>query len=100
MIRLAGKVGGKMIVLVLFESIVAEVAPEDRGHAEFVGVSECLADLDNLAAALIGAEINCCADGGRAHVIGLLDGAEENLVSFVGIGEKFVVIELREERNL
>src|SRR6267154_6917448 len=60
MIGLAGEVGGEMIVLIFLEGVVAEVAPENGGHAEFVGVSEGLADFDNLAGGLIGAEV----DGG------------------------------------
>src|SRR5260370_31578192 len=44
MVGLAGEVGGEMIVLVLLEGAVAEVAPEDGGHAELMGVREGLAD--------------------------------------------------------
>ena len=33
MIGLAGEVGGEVIVLVLLEGVVAEIAPENRGHA-------------------------------------------------------------------
>ncbi len=97
MIGLAGKVGREVVILVFFKGVVAEIAPENGGHAEFMRVSESLADFDDLAAALIRTEINCGADGGCAHVVCLLDGAEENLVGFVGIGEELVVIELYEE---
>ena len=48
---------------------------------------------------MIGTEIDRGADRGCAHVVRLLDGAEENLIGFVGIGEEFVVIELHEEGN-
>ena len=88
-----------MVVLVFLEGVVAEIAPEDGGHAEFVRVREGLADFDDLAVALLGAEVDGGADSGRAHVIGFLHGAEENLVDLVGEGEQFVVIDLDDEGN-
>src|SRR6266852_4714027 len=97
MIGLAGEVGGEVIVLVLLESVVAQIAPEDGGHAELVGVGEGLADFDDLAAALVGTKIDGGADGGRAHVVGLLDGAEENLIGLVREGEQLVVIHFHDE---
>src|SRR5229473_7040587 len=97
MVGLPGEVGGEVIVLVLLEGVVAEIAPENRGHAELVGVGEGLANFDDLAATLFGAEINGGADGGRAHVVGLLDGAEENLIGLVREGEQLVVIHFHDE---
>ena len=73
---------GEVVVLVLFEGVVAEVAPENGGHAEIVSLREALADFDDLAIGAFGAEINRGADGGCAHVVGFLDGAEENFVGF------------------
>src|SRR5258708_3872341 len=99
MVGLAGQVGGEVIVLVLFEGVVAEVAPEDGGHAELVSMGEGLADFDDLAAALVGAEINRGTNGGCAHVVSLLDGAEKNLVGLIGEGEQLVVIHFDDEGN-
>src|SRR5690349_12811259 len=99
MVGLAGEVGGDVIVLFLLESGVAEVAPENCGHAKFVSVGESLTDFDDLAIALVGAEINGGAYGDRTHVISLLDVGEENLVGLVGESQKLVVIELHQERN-
>src|SRR5258708_1860011 len=99
MVGLAGQVGGEGIVLVLFEGVVAEVAPEDGGHAELVSMGEGLADFDDLAAALVGAEINRGTNGGCAHVVSLLDGAEKNLVGLIGEGEQLVVIHFDDEGN-
>src|SRR5256885_15230729 len=56
-----------------------------------MGVSESLTDLDDLARALVGTEIDGGADGSSAHVVGLLNGAEEHLVKAIGVGEKFIV---------
>src|SRR5260370_14388567 len=78
MVGLAGEVGGEMIVLVLLEGAVSEVAPENGGHAELMGVRERVADFDDLAAALFGAEVNGRANRGSAEVVGLLPGAAEN----------------------
>jgi hypothetical protein len=99
MIGLAGEVGGDVVVLIFFEGVVAEVAPENSGHAEVVGLGEGLADFDDLAAGLVGAKIDGGANGGGAHVVGLFDGAEENLIGFVGEGEEFVVIDFHDEGN-
>src|SRR6266581_6066387 len=99
MVGLAGEVGGEMIVLVLLEGAVAEVAPEDGGHAELMGVREGLADFDDLASALIGSEIDGGANGGSTEVVGLLHGAEENLIGLVGKRQQFVVIHLHDEGN-
>src|SRR5712692_7945132 len=76
MVGLAGEVGGEVIVLVLLESAVAEIAPEDGGHAELVRVREGLADLHDLAATLVGTEIDGRANRGGAEVVGLLHSAE------------------------
>ena len=60
---------------------------------------EGLADFDNLAAALVGAEIDGGANRGRAHVVGLLHGAEENLIGLVREGQQLIVIDLYDERD-
>src|SRR5713226_10625124 len=99
MVSLAGEVGGDVIVLVFFEGIVAQVAPQDGGHAELVRVCEGLADFDNLAAALVGAEIDGGANRGGAQVVGLLHGAKENLIGLIGEGQQLVVINLHDERD-
>ncbi len=49
MVRLSGKVGRGVIVdTVLFEILVAEVAPEDGGESEFMCVFERLGNFDDL----------------------------------------------------
>src|SRR5205823_14394576 len=83
MVGLAGEVGGDVIVLVLLKRAVAQVAPKNSGHAKFMGVRESLADLDDLTRALVGAEIDGGANGGSAHEIGLMNGAEEHLVEAI-----------------
>jgi hypothetical protein len=65
-----------------------------------MGFRESAADLDDLAVGLIGAKINCGANGGSSHVIGFLNRAEEDLVKLVGIRQQLVVIDFRNKRNL
>ena len=48
-VGLAGQVGGHMVVLVFLEGLVAQVAPEDGRHAQFMGQRKGLGDLDDLA---------------------------------------------------
>src|SRR5271157_277074 len=99
MIGLAGQIGRQVIILILLEGGVAEIAPEYRGHAEFMSFGERMTNFNNLAIALLGAKINGGADRSRAHVISLLHRAEQNLIELVGVGEKFVVIDFHDERN-
>ena len=97
---MAGEVSGHVVVLVLLEGVVAGVAPEDGGHAEFVSLLEGVGDFDDLAVGLGGAEVDRRTDGGAAHVGGLLQGAVHHLVTDVGVGEQLVVVDLHHERNL
>src|SRR5260370_2966374 len=84
MIGLAREVGRNVIVLVLLEGAVTQIAPENRGHAEFMGVSEGLADFDDLASAVVGAKINRRAGGRRAPIVTLLHGSEKHLIATIG----------------
>src|SRR5260370_7783275 len=56
-------------------------------------------DLLKLPVRLRGAELNSGAHGHRAHVPGLLDRAEQDLVIVVGVGHELVVVELADERD-
>ena len=89
-----------MIVDVLLEGRVAQVAPEHRGHAHFVRRLEGLRHLDDLAPGFGRAEVDGGADRHRAHVARLLDAGKKDLVELVGVGQELVVVELEQERNL
>ena len=65
-----------------------------------MGGREGLRDLDDLALGLLGAEVDRGADGDRAHVAGLLDLREHDLVVAVRIGQELVVVELDDERDV
>src|SRR5258708_39871442 len=64
-----------------------------------MGVGESLGYLNDLASALIRAEIDGCPNGGSAHVGRLLDCAEHDLVELVGVGQQLVVIHFHKERD-
>ncbi len=101
MVGLGGEVGGAVVVdAVDLEGVVADVAPEDGDHAVVVCLCEHVGDILDLLVGFIGAEVDCCADGGRAHLPALLDGAEGDLVEGVGVGHEFVVVELDEVGDL
>lgn len=99
-VGLAGEVGGEVVVLILLEGIVAEVAPEDGGHAEFMGSVERFGDFEDLATGIVGAEVDGGADGDRTHVPGLFNLGEHDLIGFIGVGQEFVVVDLDHEGNL
>src|SRR5258708_26043945 len=54
-------------------------------------------DLLELPVRLRGPEVNSGAHGHGAHVPGLLDRAEQDLVIVVGVGHELVVVELADE---
>src|SRR5690606_13665298 len=100
-VGLAGEVGARLVVrAVHLEPAVAEVAPEDRRHAELVGAGEGVGDLLELARGRLAAEVDRRADGHAAHVERLLDPREHHLVVLVGVGEELVVVDLEDERDL
>src|ERR1043165_1091690 len=92
--------GGVHVALFGLELRVAQVAPENRRHAELVREREGVGDLDELAARLFGAEVDGRAHGGSAEVVCLLDRAEQDLVELVRVGQKLVVVDLDDEGNL
>ena len=100
-VRLPRQVGRSMVIHpVLPETFVAQVAPQDRRHAQLVRIVERLGYLHELAAALLRPEIDRSPHGGGAHVPGIAHGAEHHLVIGVGVGEQLVVVELDDERYL
>ena len=97
-VRLRRQVGRDVVVLaVLLERVVAEVAPEDGGHPEFVGPVERLRDLDDLPIRILGAEVDRRTDRRGAELPGLVDGAEHDLAEVVRIGQQLVVVQLHDE---
>ena len=50
MIRLSGQIGGSVhVALRRFEFGIAQIAPQDTGHAQFVRLRESVRDLGNLS---------------------------------------------------
>ncbi len=81
------------------ERLVTQVTPKHRRHAELVGVLKGLRHFDDLARRIRRAKVNGGAHGHGAHVPTLLDGTERNLLRFVGVSQKLVVVELHDERD-
>ena len=99
MVGLPREVGRGMVIdALLFESLVAQVTPQDRRHAQFMRLVEGAGDLDQLPAALLRTEIDRGPDGRGAHVPRIAHRAEQDLVVGVGIGKQLVVVELDDER--
>ena len=89
-----------MVILILLEFGIAQVAPQDRSHAKLVGQGKGFGDLDQLAVRVVRAEVDGRADGRRAHIIGLLDRAEQDLLEAVRVGQQLIVVDLHQEGNL
>ena len=101
MVRLPGEIGGRRIVdSVVLETVVAEIAPQHRGHAELMRADERNRDLLKLPRRFRGTEVDGRAHRDRAEVVGLLDGAEEHLIESVRIRQQLVVVDLDDERDL
>ena len=97
-VGLPREVGRSVVVdAVLLKALVAQVAPQDRRHAQFVRQVERLRDLDQLAAALRRTEIDRGPDGLGAHVPGVAHRAEQHLVVGVGVRQQLVVVDLDDE---
>src|SRR6266852_2800051 len=96
MIRLTGEVGRDVVVLVFFERVVAKITPQHSRHAHFMRLRETLRYPDDLTSALFRPKIDCRAHSRRAHVGGLLDGTEHDLIKLVWVSEQLVMINLHE----
>ena len=99
-VGLPGQVRRNVIVLVLLERRIPQIAPQNRGHAKLMRMGKGLADFHDLPRALVGTEINRCSHRGSPHVVGLPHGPEEHLVKAVRIRQQLVVIDLHDKRDL
>src|SRR5262249_35031119 len=84
---------------VLVEGAIPHVAPENRGHAQFVRVREGLAHFNDLSVALLRAEVDRCPHSSSTHVVRDFYCGEKHLVELVWIGHEFVVIQIHDEWN-
>jgi hypothetical protein len=101
MIRLAGQVGGGLIVdAVLLEVLVPQIGPEHGGHAQVVRPLERSGDLLDLPARLGRAVVHGRPHRRSAHVEGLIHRAEQPLIVGVRIAQQLVVVDFDDERNL
>src|SRR5262245_12182061 len=99
-IGLTGEVGGNMIILILLESVVSQVAPQHGGHAQVMRFGKTTRDLHDLSSAFLRSEVDRRPNRCGSHVVSLFNRSEHNLVEFVREGQQLVVVEFHEERNL
>ena len=100
MVGLPREIGRDLVVdPVDLERAVAGVTPQHRVHPEVVGFLERLRHLLKLTGAVVGTEVDRCADTRGTEIEGLPGGAEHHLVGLVGIGQQFVGIDLDDERD-
>ncbi len=100
-VRLSGQVSRRvMIDPVFLERLVSQIAPEKRGHTQFMSGLERLGDFHQLAMRVLGAPVDRRAHRGSAHVERLLHIREAHLLVAVRIREQLVVVELDDERDL
>ncbi len=101
MIRLAGQVGGGLVVdAVLCEPFVSQVCPQHGDHAQLVRPLERGGDLLDLSPRLGRAEVDRRSDGGRPEVECLVHRAEQPLVVRVRVAQHLVVVDLDDEGDL
>ena len=78
-VRLTGQVRRRVVVLIFFESAVAEIAPEDGRHPQPMRLFEGLGHFHDLTIRFRRTEIGG-AHCGRSHVVSPLHTAEHDLV--------------------
>src|SRR6266550_4435345 len=79
---------------------IAQIAPEDTGHSQFVRVSKRVRDFGDLASRLIRTEIDSRAHRHGAEVLSLFHSSKHYLIEFVRKGQQLVMIYFYYERNL
>ena len=99
-VGLRGQVGRDVIVLaVLLKGVVAKVAPEDRRHAEFVRSMERLRHFNDLPVRVVRPEVNRRTDRRGTELPRFVDRTKHDLTEVIREREKFVVVQLHNERN-
>lgn len=84
------------VVIVLFEMVISEIAPEDGKESEMMSGFEGLCDFLELSVGVLGPPVDGGADTDGAHIVGIFDGAVEDLVVLIGIGEELVVVDFND----
>ena len=88
-----------MIILICFEALITEIAPQHSCHAQFVCQCKGLRDLDQLPVGIIRPKIDRRADCRRTHVIGLFHRAKQNLFKVIRIRQQLIMIDLHQKRD-
>ncbi len=100
MVRLAGQIGGDVVIhAIFFECIVTQIRPQHGHHTELMRTLESSRNFFYLTTRLFRTEIDGRPYRHRAHVERLLDAGVQRLVVFGWVAEGFVVVQFDEERN-
>ncbi len=99
-VGLTGQVSGNMVVDTVFlECRIAQIGPQHGDQAQLMGPLKGRRDLFYLTTRLFRAEIDRRAHGHRPHIERLLNAGVEGLVVLGGVAQRFVMVELHQERN-
>ena len=100
MIGLTGEVCTQVVILAAgLEGVVAQVAPQEAAHAQFVGFFKHLGDVHDLVGCVFATKVDGGTHCACPKVPRFADAAEWNLARSIWVGEQFVVIQLHHERN-
>src|ERR1700752_1191700 len=101
MVCLAGEIGGSVhIAFRSFELRVAQIAPEDAGHAKFVRLREGFTDFSYLSRRFVRTKIYCGAHSDCPKIVCFFYCAKKHLIKLVRQRQELVMINLNDERNL
>ncbi len=99
-VGLTGQVRGDMIVDAIFlERRIAQIGPQHGDQAQLMGPLKGGGNLFYLTTRLFRAEIDRRSHGHRPHIERLLNAGVEGLVVFGGVAQRFVMVELHQERD-
>src|SRR5690606_1255590 len=89
-----------IVFFLRFEGVVADVTPEDGSHPKFVRTFKSRCYFLYLTSGLVRSEVDSSTDGNGAQVPGIFHRSKHNLVVFVRMRQKLVVVYFDDEGNL
>src|SRR5207253_10730257 len=78
---------------------IAQIAPQDASHSQFVCASKRVCDFGDLARRFVRSKIDRRTDRNSSEVLRLFHGSEQHLVEFVRQRQQLVMIDFNDKRN-